>query len=540
VGAVSLSSGATTPTANAGLFLHDSKLITVTGTGMSGGGVSPFAYVGQWMGGNTLVEVMDASHPEQPVTKWRAEIDGYLLATRRIGNRLYVVTRFVPRVAGLAYGAVTGPLADANRQVLANTPTTALLPAVRINGGTSTPLASPGHIYAPPQGARPPLADMVAVSAIDLVDLRIAQSVVVLASPGAVSVSANNLYLTSSRMALRTPAGVALPEPALYLTDVHQLRLGERTLDIVGTGVVEGFVDGNPDRALFRLSELNGKLRIVTSSSAMWGSASKNRLTILEPSNVAPGLLRTVSFLPNATRPEPIGKPGELLYGTRFVGERLYAVTFMMIDPLYIVDLLDVSDPRITAKLEMPGFSEYLHPLPNGMLLGFGKDAVPAVGFGDGQASWYQGLLLSLYDVSNAGVPREVQRIAMGKRGSDSILLRDHHAFSELLRGDGTGIIALPASINDGVPPANAAASTFYPWKESGLLRFELRGASATDMRLAPLPALITHSASTGLPGGVDAARFNARSVLFGAGAVYFANGQLWRQDANGQVSGPY
>jgi hypothetical protein len=86
----------------------------------------------------------------------------------------------------------------------------------------------------------------------------------------------------------------------------------------------------------------------------------------------------------------------------------------------------------------------------------------------------------------------------------------------------------------------NAGASTFYPWKESGLLRFELRGASAADMRLVPLPALITHSATTGLPQGVDGARFNARSVLFGAGAVYFANGQLWRQDANGQVSGPY
>jgi hypothetical protein len=271
----------------------------------------------------------------------------------------------------------------------------------------------------------------------------------------------------------------------------------------------------------------------------MWGD-NKNRLTILEPSTIAPGLLRTVSVLPNAKRPESLGKPGELLYGTRFVNERLYAVTFKMIDPLYIVDLVDITDPRITGSVQMPGFAEYLHPLPNGMLLGVGKDAVPAADFGDGSFAWYQGLLLALYDVSNAAAPKEVQRVLLGMRGSDSILLREHHAFSALLGANGGGVIAFPASLNEGSPPFVPTPNYYYPWKQSGLMRFALGGTSPADMRLSPLQPLITHSAASGMQYFTDGARYNARSVLFGAGSVYLSNGQLWRQDRNGQQAGPY
>lgn len=68
-------------------------------------------------------------------------------------------------------------------------------------------------------------------------------------------------------------------------------------------------------------------------------------------------MLRTVSYLPNAARPEPLGKPNETLYATRFVGNKLYAVTFRQTDPLYTVDLSNVADPRITGERQIPGFS---------------------------------------------------------------------------------------------------------------------------------------------------------------------------------------
>ena len=253
------------------------------------------------------------------------------------------------------------------------------------------------------------------------------------------------------------------------------------------------------------------------------------------------GSLRlTVSYLPNAQRPQPLGKPYELLYSTRFLGDRLYAVTFKKIDPLYIVDLADSSDPRISGELELPGFSDYLHPLPNGLLLGFGKDARPADVFGDGQFAWYQGLQLTLFDVANAGQPREIQRVVIGKRGSDSALLRDHHAFSALVQPDGSRLIAIPARVHDGVPQYYSGDSTFYPWQESGLMHWVLRGTSASDARLTQLPSLITARASQGSNNYPDSAQNGGRSVLFRNGTVYVGNGQFWRQDSAGNSFGPY
>ena len=143
----------------------------------------------------------------------------------------------------------------------------------------------------------------------------------------------------------------------------------------------------------------------------------------------------------------------------------------------------------------MPGFSDYLHPLPNGLLLGFGKDAVPTGTAGDGQGAWFTGLLLTLFDVSNPMQPREMQRLVMGKRGSDSALLYHHHAFSAITKPDGTLAIGIPARIHDGstlpVPPGFPAT---YNWQESGLLRFEMRGSTPANAQLVQLPSLATHS----------------------------------------------
>ena len=274
----------------------------------------------------------------------------------------------------------------------------------------------------------------------------------------------------------------------------------------------------------------------------MWGDVEQNRLTILEPSTLAPGLLKTVSYLPNKRRPETLGKPHEVLYSTRFLADRLYAVTFKKIDPLYVVDLADSTDPRIAGALEVPGFSDYLHPLPNGLLLGFGKDAKPASSEGDGQFAWYQGLQLSLCSTSaDAGQPREIQRVLMGKRGSESALLRDHHAFSALMQPDGTGSFAIPARIHDGpYPQWGSGDSAFYPWQQSGLMRFELRGTSAGNARLVQLPTLVTHTRRMVRPRFKTPRRSTGRSVLFRNGTIYVGNGVFWRQDSAWNVFGPY
>lgn len=544
VGSAPLTVEPDVPVTNGGLFLHDRKLIALTGTQATTYAASPWTAASAWWNGVTQVEVMDVGPLGLPVSRWRAKLDGVLLSSRRIGSRLYVVSRFAPFVAGYTYGATIEPYVSANRVLLAQTPLNDLLPRVRIDNGAATPLVNAATVHVPPQGARPPMADMIVVTAIDLDSPRVVQSLAIVGTAETVYASTTNLFVATSRQTpMFASAGLVPPEPVLYRTDLHQISFGTETMSLVGSGSIEGYLDSNPDRASFRLSEHEGLLRAVTSSTRIWGGEIQNRLTILEPSTIMPGLLKTVAFLPNAKRPESLGKPHELLYGTRFVGDRLYAVTFRVVDPLYVVDLADSADPRIAAALEVPGFSEYLHPLPNGLLLGFGKDARPATGLGDGQGALFQGLQISLFDVRDAGKPRELQRMIVGKRGSDSALLRDHHAFSALLQTDGTGTFAIPARVADGsVGAGGTGDATYYPWQWSGLTRFALTGTTAETARITALPSLVTHTAATmGNNYFPDPGSANGRSILFPKGSLYVGNGLFWHQDATGRTqSGPY
>lgn len=50
-------------------------------------------------------------------------------------------------------------------------------------------------------------------------------------------------------------------------------------------------------------------------------------------------------------------------------------VTFRQIDPLYAIDLSDPARPQTLGELKIPGFSEYLHPIGDGLMIGIGTDA---------------------------------------------------------------------------------------------------------------------------------------------------------------------
>jgi hypothetical protein len=73
---------------------------------------------------------------------------------------------------------------------------------------------------------------------------------------------------------------------------------------------------------------------------------------------------------------------GERITASRFLGDKAYLVTFRQTDPLFTVDLSDPRHPALAGKLEVPGFSTYLHPL--------GTDKLLTIGVGGDQngANW--------------------------------------------------------------------------------------------------------------------------------------------------------
>ena len=552
-GTVSLSGDAISM-GNAGLITYDGKLVAIHGSQVYASFLPvPYASGAQWTNGRVYVEVLDTAGSGLPTARWKVDFDGYIVSTRRIGKMLYVVSRFTPSLPGFVFGATAPAAMQANEAALAAADLDKLLPAARYASGAVGPLVGPAQVYAPPFGTRKITAELTTVTAIDLDRVEIAATLAIAGSIETLYASPDYLVLASSRWDTHAPTtGTYLPEPPFARTDVHMVRLAATGMSVAGSGSVEGSISGaGGDKAPFRLSESGGRLRIVTSSSSsQWGPTDANRLTILEPSSTTPGMLKTLSWLPNAQRPATLGKPHELLYGTRFVGDRLYAVTFKKIDPLYVVDLANPSDPKIAGSLEMPGFSDYLHPLPNGLLLGFGKDALPASVSGDfGQFAWYQGLQVALYDVSDAAKPVEKQRLVIGKRGSNSALLDHHHAFSQLQLAPGRLAFAIPASVADGAAVGSSwlgdPNSTTYAWQYSGLLRFELQGTTAADTKIVPQSTLVTASAQgTPTPSGYapypDPGSRGGRSVLFTKGIVYGGYGRFWHMDTAGTVTGPF
>ena len=142
--------------------------------------------------------------------------------------------------------------------------------------------------------------------------------------------------------------------------------------------------------------------------------------------------LEIVGRLPNDTRPEEIGKPNEALFAVRFVGDRAYAVTFLRIDPLYVIDLSTPTDPRIAGELLIPGVSDFLHPVTDDLLLGLGMDG--------------SRFKLELFDTSVLEQPQSRGAITLGGISSGSPALWDRHAFT-YLAGDDADRFAVPAYV---------------------------------------------------------------------------------------------
>ncbi len=85
---------------------------------------------------------------------------------------------------------------------------------------------------------------------------------------------------------------------------------------------------------------------------------------------------------------------GEEIYAARYVGDIVYFITYLNTDPLFAVDISDPANPTLLGQLEITGFSDYLHPYGDGLLLGIGYETDPDTGE-------YLGVKLTMFDVSD-------------------------------------------------------------------------------------------------------------------------------------------
>ena len=187
-----------------------------------------------------------------------------------------------------------------------------------------------------------------------------------------------------------------------YGTNIYKIRIKNGEMTLIASGIVSGYVLNQ-----FFMDEYEGNFRIITSDG------HSNNVYVLNEELAIIGKLEGLAL-------------NEDPYAARFEGDICYLVTFMKVDPLFVIDLKDPTNHKVLGELKISGYSAYLHRYDQDHLIGIGKEAIEAgINFG-----LYQGIKIALFDVSNWSQPKVVDDpIVIGHRGTETPVLNDHKAF---------------------------------------------------------------------------------------------------------------
>ncbi|MBU5689985.1 MAG: beta-propeller domain-containing protein [Candidatus Aenigmatarchaeota archaeon] len=218
-------------------------------------------------------------------------------------------------------------------------------------------------------------------------------------------------------------------------TIINKLSIENGNVELVSSGQVPGSVLNQ-----FSMDEYEGNFRVATTVYGF--EQSKNNVYVLDQNLNVIGKIEGIA-------------EGERIYSVRFINDKAYVVTFKQIDPFFVIDLSDPSNPEVLGYLKLPGVSDYLHPYDETHLIGFGRDI-------DEQGR-VKGLKISIFDVSSVDNPVEISNYIVKGEYTYSEALYEHKAF---LFSKEKNLLVIPATINEG---------RFYPLNSwSGLLVFNI------------------------------------------------------------------
>jgi len=518
------------------LYLSQDKLISI---GKSGSyypvcGLE-FGYSHYWQEQSFAVSIADSSKPEEVIEQWQANIDGGLIDSRRIGEHVYFFSRHQISLNDIDYAYDEETLAQSSAKIEALVFDT-LIPQISINGEAEQPLFAAEDCYLGNTDTQEGHSIITSISSINIQNPEQLKTTCYVGDASGLYVSGNAAYLNSYS----------------YETDstrIHQFDLERGHINYAASGEVVGSVGGRSAQD-FYLSEYNGDLRVISTlytwnengvDASSTRSVSNNDaindshdyiLSILRP-NRKSAILENIATLPNAEQPEELGKPGEQLYGVRFYQDKAYLVTFDKIDPLYVLNLENPTAPFIQGQLEIPGYSDFLHPVNDNLLLGIGKSAEEY-----GNTTYYQGLKLELFDISEPESPSSIAIIDLGARGSDTPIFQNRHAFTYLQNNEQQAQFSLPVSYFEHITPQTVP----YDWgsfQHAGLYTFLINGLD--------MPSTATLSQSAKLISQDNTYSYwyygNSERSVYHGDAIFFASeGKLWvgKYDDESVKNGPY
>ncbi len=115
----------------------------------------------------------------------------------------------------------------------------------------------------------------------------------------------------------------------------------------------------------------------------------------------------------------------ESIYSVRFMGDKVFLVTFKQIDPFFVIDLSNRKNPKVLGYLKIPGYSSYLHPISDTLILGVGQDTK----ISEWGGIINSGVKITLFDVSDYSDPKELATYKVKTENSYTPIQNDHKAF---------------------------------------------------------------------------------------------------------------
>jgi uncharacterized secreted protein with C-terminal beta-propeller domain len=413
------------------LLLHGNRLLVLANGGYW---IEPLPAttrsIAPWQPARSVLTEIDVSNPKQLRFVRTLTLDGSYLAARMVGSTVRIVASaqvptelpFRPPPDMTPDGLATGKAR--NQAVVDASRAASWLPSYRIKraggkAGAERPLVQCRHVSRPADFSG---FGMLTVLTVDLAKgLEPVHSTSVMTDGRIVYASPESLYVATERWAVRPLADAPTTVANGATTEIHKFDISDplRT-QYRGSGKVSGYLLNQ-----WSLSEYRGVLRVVSTEQPAWwgpgGGESESFLTTLRHRDGA---------LVQAGKLGGLGK-GERVYAVRFVGDTGYVVTFRQVDPLHTLDLADPEHPRVLGELKIPGYSAYLHPVGEDLLLGVGQDAT--------EEGVVTGTQLSLFDVSNLRRPTRLHTAHVGIGWSE--VESDHHAFLFWPR---TGLVMIP------------------------------------------------------------------------------------------------
>lgn len=236
----------------------------------------------------------------------------------------------------------------------------------------------------------------------------------------------NNLYLTKQ----------------IYGRDnktvIYKFRLDGTNIKLVAQTEVDGYMNNQ-----FSMDEYDGNLRVATTSYKTIDPAINDFLGM----DVIDTTITTNNLYVLNEELEVIGKienlaKDEKIYSVRFIGKIGYMVTFKEIDPLFVIDLSDPTNPVVKGELKIPGYSSYLHPYDENHIIGIGYNTKDNGWGGVTNAN----MKMSMFDVSDLSNPKEVFNVDIGDDYAYSDITYNHKA---LFYKESENLIGFPVTYRE-------------------------------------------------------------------------------------------